>query len=67
LLGANPVSDPEKRHELTVLEGEVPSPYNPPMGCPFVTRCPLVTDQCRTEMPPLVELAEGHRVACWEV
>ena len=67
LLGANPVSDPEKRHELTVLEGEVPSPYNPPPGCPFVTRCPLVTEQCRTEMPPLVDLAEGHRVACWEV
>ena len=67
LLGANPVSDPAKRHELTVLEGEVPSPYNPPQGCPFVTRCPLVTDQCRSEMPPLVEHAEGHRVACWEV
>ncbi len=67
LLGANPVSDPANRHELTVLEGEVPSPYNPPQGCPFVTRCPLVTDQCRTEMPPLVEHAEGHRVACWEV
>lgn len=67
LLGANPVSDPEKRHELTVLEGEVPSPYNPPQGCPFVTRCPLVTEQCRAEMPPLVDLADGHRVACWEV
>ena len=67
LLGANPVSDPAERHELTVLEGEVPSPYSPPQGCPFVTRCPLVTDQCRTEMPPLVEHAEGHRVACWEI
>ena len=67
LLGANPVSDPEKRHELTVLEGEVPSPYNPPPSCPFVTRCPLVTDQCRQEMPPLVEHSAGHRVACWEV
>ena len=67
LLGANPVSDPEKRHELTVLEGEVPSPYDPPQGCPFVTRCPLVTEQCLSEMPPLVEHAAGHRVACWEV
>ena len=67
LLGANPVSDPAKRHELTILEGEVPSPYNPPKGCPFVTRCPLVTDQCRTEMPPLVEQTAGHRVACWEL
>ncbi|MEM8947125.1 MAG: ABC transporter ATP-binding protein [Planctomycetota bacterium] len=67
LLGANPVSDPAKRSELTVLEGEVPSPYNPPEGCPFATRCDLVTDQCRREMPPLVELRQGHRVACWEV
>lgn len=67
LLGANPVSDPDHRDELTVLEGEVPSPYNPPQGCPFATRCPLVTDQCRTEMPPLEVVAEGHRVACWEV
>ena len=67
LLGANPVSDPAKRSELTVLEGEVPSPYNPPTGCPFATRCELVTDQCRQEMPPLVQLNEGHRVACWEV
>ena len=67
LLGANPVSDPTQRHELTVLEGEVPSPYNPPQGCPFAPRCPLVTDQCRTEMPPLEEHAPGHRVACWEV
>ncbi len=67
LLGANPVSDPEKRHELTVLEGEVPSPFHPPQGCPFVTRCPLVTEQCHAEMPPLVERAVGHRVACWEV
>jgi len=67
LLGANPVSDPEKRHELTILEGEVPSPYNPPQGCPFVTRCPLVVDKCRTEMPPLEQRVEGHRVACWEV
>ena len=42
LLSSNPVMDPNQRGELTVLEGEVPSPYNPPPGCPFVTRCPLV-------------------------
>lgn len=67
LLGANPVSDPNQRHELAILEGEVPSPYNPPLGCPFAPRCPLVTEQCKQEMPPLVEHAEGHRVACWEI
>ena len=67
LLRANPVSDPDDRRELTVLEGEVPSPYNPPPGCPFVTRCPIKEARCETEMPPLVENAEGHRVACWAV
>lgn len=67
LLEANPLPDPAKRHELRILEGEVPSPYNPPPGCPFAPRCPLVTDQCRQEMPPLELRSEGHRVACWEV
>ncbi len=67
LLGANPASDPTQRHELTVLEGEVPSPYNPPRGCPFVTRCPLVEPRCSQEMPPLLENAPGQRVACWAV
>ena len=65
--GANPVTDPSKRSELTVLQGEVPSPFNPPAGCPFASRCPLATDQCRSEMPPLVDHGDGHRVACWEV
>ncbi|MCH2113519.1 MAG: ATP-binding cassette domain-containing protein [Pirellulales bacterium] len=67
LLGANPVADPTQRHELTVLAGEVPSPYDLPRGCPFAARCELVTNQCRQEMPPLVEKESGHRVACWEV
>lgn len=67
LLGANPPNDPTERKELTVLEGEVPSPYNPPPGCPFVTRCPVVQDQCHREMPPLVEIKPRHKVACWDV
>lgn len=67
LLGANPVTDPDKRGDLTVLEGEVPSPYNPPKGCPFVSRCPLVKDRCHNEMPPLTDRGDGHRVACFEV
>ena len=67
LLGANPLPDPTQRHELTVLSGEVPSPYDLPKGCPFASRCPLVTEQCREEMPPLLERESGHRVACWEV
>ena len=67
LLGANPVTDPSKRAELTVLQGEVPSPFNPPQGCAFASRCPLATDQCRAEEPPLLDHGDGHRVACWEV
>ena len=67
LLSSNPVMDPNQRGELTVLEGEVPSPYNPPPGCPFVTRCPLVQERCHRENPPLVDHGNGHRVACWEV
>lgn len=67
LLSCNPITDPDQRGELTVLEGEVPSPYHPPAGCPFVTRCPIKTQQCETENPPLVDHGGGHRVACWEV
>jgi oligopeptide/dipeptide ABC transporter ATP-binding protein len=67
LLRANPISDPDDRRELTVLEGEVPSPYDPPAGCPFVTRCPIKEARCEVEMPPLVERPDGHRVACWAV
>jgi len=67
LLGANPINDPDERRSLTVLAGDVPSPYNPPPGCPFAGRCPLVMDRCRTDMPPLEEKADGHRVACFAI
>ena len=67
LFSANPISDPADRRQLTVLEGEVPSPYNPPQGCPFVTRCPIKVDRCEFENPPLVQIGTDHRVACWEV
>lgn len=67
LLGANPVNDPDERHELTVLDGEVPSPYDPPLGCPFVTRCPIKTAKCESENPPLVQINDQQKVACWEV
>ncbi len=67
LLGANPINDPDDRRELTVLEGDVPSPFNPPPGCPFVTRCPKVEARCNDAMPPLVDKGEGHRVACFVV
>ncbi len=67
LLAANPITDPDQRSTLKVLEGEVPSPYNPPAGCPFVTRCPIKVERCKIENPPLVQIGKNHRVACWEV
>jgi peptide/nickel transport system ATP-binding protein len=52
------------RRERIILEGEVPSPTNPPKGCKFSTRCPAVADRCRTERPALRMLADGQSVAC---
>ena len=67
LLGANPINDPDERRPLTVLQGDVPSPYDLPAGCAFAGRCPLVQDRCRQEVPPVRTEADGSRVACFEV
>jgi len=67
LLGANPIDDPDQRRPLTVLKGDVPSPFNPPKGCPFAGRCPLVMDRCRESMPPLVQVGPRHKAACFAV
>ena len=48
-----------------VLSGEIPNPVNPPPGCRFQTRCPLVEQRCREASPPLEEKAPGHWAACW--
>lgn len=67
LLSAVPDPDPRKRSSRIVLGGEVPSPMDPPPGCPFHPRCPLSLDICRREIPPLVPhagCAAGHLVAC---
>lgn len=53
------------RRQLAPLEGEPPDLLNPPSGCRFHPRCPFATEQCAIEEPPLKEIAEGHRVACW--
>ncbi len=65
LLGANPIDDPSDRRPLTILQGDVPSPFIVPKGCPFTGRCPEVIDRCREEMPPAVSHSDGHLVACW--
>jgi oligopeptide/dipeptide ABC transporter ATP-binding protein len=67
LLGANPINDPDERRPLTVLAGDVPSPYELPKGCAFAGRCPIAEERCRAERPPLELKHSGHRVACWLV
>ena len=64
LLGAALEADPESPMHSQVLEGEPPSPMNPPSGCRFRTRCPNATDLCAAEEPIAQEVAPGHMVAC---
>lgn len=64
LLSAVPIPHPSRKKERIVLRGEIPSPMNPPTGCIFHTRCPYVTDVCKTETPVKKEAAAGHMVAC---
>jgi dipeptide transport system ATP-binding protein len=66
LLSATPVADPGAKRDRIVLKGELPSPYNPPKGCVFHTRCPIAFDTCRIDEPPLVS-KQGRDVACWAV
>ena len=69
LLGSVPIPDPEieRKREHRVIEGEVPSPMNPPSGCVFHPRCPSAVENCKEETPELREIKPGHWVACTEV
>ena len=64
LLSAIPVANPDVKKKRILLEGDVPSPANPPSGCPFNTRCASCTEICRRERPPLKDIGNGHKVAC---
>lgn len=66
LLSAIPIPDPdvEEERKRIMLNGEIPSPINPPAGCRFAGRCAYATDRCRSEMPALKEQEKGHFVAC---
>lgn len=66
LLSAIPVPDPTLRGKRKgiVLQGDLPSPLNPPKGCPFVTRCPLAEETCKDARPPLVEVSPAHHIRC---
>jgi peptide/nickel transport system ATP-binding protein/oligopeptide transport system ATP-binding protein len=64
LLSAVPIPDPKIKRQKRVLQGDVPSPVNPPPGCAFHTRCPYAMARCKQEAPRLVEVAPGNLVAC---
>ncbi|MFI4982944.1 MAG: oligopeptide/dipeptide ABC transporter ATP-binding protein, partial [Nevskiales bacterium] len=65
LLAAVPVADPSRRNRpRTVLQGDIPSPIDPPPGCRFHTRCPQAMAVCRQIEPPLRDRGQGHLAAC---
>jgi peptide/nickel transport system ATP-binding protein len=65
LLASVPVANPRVKRLTPLVEGDVPSPINPPSGCAFHTRCRYAMDRCKLERPPLVDASARHQVACW--
>lgn len=65
LLSAIPIPDPTVKRERIILQGDVPSPINPPSGCNFHPRCPWAIDKCKVDIPAMEELKPGHFVSCW--
>jgi len=64
LISAIPQADPTRKRTVQALQGEVPSPLNPPEGCHFHTRCPHATDLCKKQRPMLKNCSESHQAAC---
>ncbi len=64
LLSAVPIPDPTVKRDRTILQGDIPSPINPPSGCVFRTRCPIAIKECAEVVPPLEEVSPGHFKAC---
>jgi oligopeptide/dipeptide ABC transporter ATP-binding protein len=67
LMSAIPIPDPTLKRERIILQGDVPSPVNPPKGCRFHPRCPVAIDHCSVAEPPFREVSPEHWVACWRV
>jgi len=69
LLSSIPIPDPNltRKNKRIILKGDVPSPIDPPVGCRFASRCPLMTARCKEEDPQLREMAPGHVVSCHNV
>lgn len=67
LMSAIPIPDPTLKRERIILQGDVPSPLNPPSGCRFHPRCPVALDICSIEEPSFREVSRDHLLACWRV
>ena len=67
LMSAIPIPDPTLKRERIILQGDVPSPLNPPSGCRFHPRCPFAFERCGLQEPPFKEFSTDHWVACWLV